>query len=52
MKKAKIVLILSLLIFTTLLIVYITSDNGDGEKPVSQRELYQKELQEKQNGEQ
>ena len=54
MKKAKIILILSLLIFITLLIVYITSKSKEDEanRPVSQRELYQKELQEKQDAEQ
>ncbi|MCR5205108.1 MAG: hypothetical protein K6E47_08615 [Lachnospiraceae bacterium] len=47
MKKAKIVLIISLLIFITLLIVFITSmsSNGDDSKPVSLREQYQMEYE-------
>ena len=47
MKKAKIVLIISLLIFIALLIVFITSMSsiGDDSKPVSLREQYQMEYE-------
>ncbi|MBR4341677.1 MAG: hypothetical protein IKP88_03020 [Lachnospiraceae bacterium] len=49
MKKAKIVLILSLLVFITLLIVFLVSGskNKEEEKPVSQREQYQREYEQK-----
>ena len=51
MKKAKIVLILSLLIFITLLIIYITSlPKNEEEKPVSLREQYQQELEAEKGG--
>lgn len=45
MKKAKIILYASLLIFVTLLLVYTLSLNNkdEEEKPVSLREQYQKE---------
>ncbi|MBR5178385.1 MAG: hypothetical protein IKW90_06265 [Lachnospiraceae bacterium] len=51
MKKAKIVLLISLLIFIGLLLFFIftTPSKEDGEKPVSIREQYQKELEEKQS---
>ena len=51
MKKAKIVLLISLLIFIGLLLFFIftTPGNEDSEnKPVSLREQYQKEYEEKQ----
>jgi len=46
MKKAKIILILSLLVFIALLVVYIISMSPKEEdKPVSLREQYQMELE-------
>lgn len=53
MKKAKIVLLISLLIFIGLLLFFIfTTSPGDeeAEKPVSKLEEYQKGLQEKPTG--
>ena len=50
MKKAKIVLIISLLIFIGLLLYFIFgSSKNDQEKPVSLREQYQKEYEEQNN---
>ena len=48
MKKAKIVLIISLLIFIGLLLYFIFAGSAkdDGEKKVSLREQYQKEYNE------
>ncbi len=49
MKKAKIVLLISLLIFIGLLLYFIFgSSKNDSEKPVSLREQYQQEYQEQQ----
>ena len=49
MKKAKIVLIISLLIFTIMLLYFTFGyKKGDEEKPVSMREQYQKEYEEQQ----
>ncbi|MCR5324731.1 MAG: hypothetical protein K6E85_15855 [Lachnospiraceae bacterium] len=47
MKKAKIVLILSLLVLIGILIFMVVSKSKDKPVYVSQRELYQQELQEK-----
>ena len=47
MKKAKIVLILSLLVLIGLLVFFIISNREEKPEVVSQRELYQQELQEK-----
>lgn len=51
MKKAKIVLIISLLIFIGLLLYFIFTApaKDEGEKPVSIREQYQKEYEEQQS---
>ena len=52
MKKAKIILLLSLLVFITLLIIYITSLSSKEEenKPVSLREQYQLEYEANKGG--
>lgn len=49
MKKAKIVLAVSLVIFIALIILYIVNKNNSKEAVVSLREQYQMEL--KENGE-
>jgi hypothetical protein len=50
MKKAKIVLLISLLIFIGLLLYFLLGPSkNDADKPVSLREQYQQEYQEKQN---
>ena len=49
MKKVKVALVISLLAFIALLVVYIMSVQAEKPVIVSQRELYQQELRNKEN---